>query len=295
MGVQLPLWDETHNLDTEPEREFVLSNGTRGVTKNGRQYISVLDIYRIARPGSKPSSEWKRDQKSLIDQGVDVYHLVDENRVSALIPYTFTASKSKRPTPCIDAFGMARLSMVAPYPELEQMRQEMANLYAKSKQRAQIPETQSKPFLRALHNGYSHDEAHQWVDIRESQRKTYPILTSEWQRRGAKSGRDYARLNNALSEAVLGETAAQWKQRTGIKDTPRNHLSGVLNLAIELTQQFALRFHRDRNTQGISNLERDIFDAGDIFDHAELREIASEQPLQLPPPKPKQKELGDGQ
>jgi hypothetical protein len=278
-----PLFPESELVSSEV-REFKLSNGIRGVVLNGETFISIIDTYRAEGIKNAPR-EWAKDLEKLRLQTGDTE--------SVLPVYQFTVNgQRQKATHIVNKEQLARVAQIANIPHWEPIRQEMVDLFM-AKRRQPVPVEQSKEYRAHLEAGYDKAEAKKAIETRQEEKQTQKELTSEWQKRGIKSGQEYAQLNNDVTKAALGVTATQLKREMQV-DNPRDYLSHVENGVIAFTQKFATLFHRDRDSQGIGELESDISDAGELINKDALNKAMSKTRLKLPAPKPEQKRLMGG-
>jgi len=92
------------------------------------------------------------------------------------------------------------------------------------------------------------------------------MITSEWQDRGARRGRQIAQLTTELHEGTFEITPAQ---HLAIKNQPpgQNLQDNMtdLELAVNiLADQAAIAMHQTRDSQGMSELRRDVHEAGEV-------------------------------
>lgn len=145
-----------------------------------------------------------------------------------------------------------------------------------------------KEYRKLMREGYSHEEATQWLETRRSQKAEWKRLTTEWHSRGVSQGFDYARLSNEVSRVATGRTATELRAIMHIDGTPRDYLCAADNAAIEITSTTSRILHRQRNSQGVDELSDDVKDVKGIIDAArpEIERVFSRKPRRLPAGKP---------
>ena len=98
-------------------------------------------------------------------------------------------------------------------------------------------------------------------------------VVEEWVNRGADQSRQIAALTDTLSKGASGITTGQHKAHKGLR--PKDNLRDsktILELAITgLAEATAATLHRDRDTQGYTNLRDDCVDAGEVAKDARVR------------------------
>lgn len=283
-NFQLPLFDESDAADEFIEA--VTADGIRMVKINNEAYASLYDLYKVHGHSSNPRTDWARDKVALAEQGQPVADLIQHD-------FTGKDGKRKPPTPVVNLEQLARIAQVAKIKEWEPLRQEMARLFAESQKETKTTSVrQSKGFRQHLDAGYNPEQAESALEVRQEQKKNYRRLTNEWQKRGAKSARDYSSLNNAVTEAATGKTATEWKQEYGIKDSPREkRFSALKNGLVNVVQWLAPFYHQSRDSQGASELLDDIVDVGKVINKEELARQFPDLDLLPPASKSEQPKL----
>ncbi len=90
-------------------------------------------------------------------------------------------------------------------------------------------------------------------------------LTDEWDQRGAEKGLDYAILTNEISHATFGVNIQDHKAYKGLKhENLRDHMTDLELILTMLGEATATTLHRERESQGIPELQRDAREAGDV-------------------------------
>jgi hypothetical protein len=132
--------------------------------------------------------------------------------------------------------------------------------------------------------GFEHDEAIEWLDVRQKLKEQHLITTRVWKVRGISNRTDYAFLTNQIHRVALGRTATHHKRELAIKDSPRNYISAADNAAIQITEFTAVLAHNFNNSYGRQELSEDIEDISPIIDAArpEIKKFFSQKPRRLP-------------
>lgn len=140
-----------------------------------------------------------------------------------------------------------------------------------------------REYNKLIAEGFTHDEALEWLDVRTKQKEQRRILTAIWKVRGIRKKNDYADLSNHVHRIALGLTATRHKRELAIKDTPRNHISAADNATLEITEYTSGLLHTHRNSFGRLELEEDVEDVRPIIDAArpEIQKAFSKKPRRL--------------
>lgn len=145
-----------------------------------------------------------------------------------------------------------------------------------------------KEYRKLINEGFSNEEAMQWVQVRHNQKKEWNIVTSSWGKRGVE-GFEYARLTNDVQEVATGITATEAKNKLGITKTSREYLSASENASISITGMTSRLLHEQRGSKGVDELSEDIYAVKPIIDAArpEIEKVFSKKRRRLPEGNPK--------
>jgi hypothetical protein len=126
-----------------------------------------------------------------------------------------------------------------------------------------------KTYQELMSEGFTHEEAIQWLEQRVQGIHTRKWLTSVWRKRQAK-GKDFAILTNQISEIVHGKTATIRKKEMGLpkRDTMRNYDAAADQYLTALTEMTAGATHEYRESIGFNELSEDIEDVRPLVDAA---------------------------
>jgi hypothetical protein len=141
-----------------------------------------------------------------------------------------------------------------------------------------------REYRKLIAEGFTPEEAQQWLDVRFNQKRTRRFITAVWSARGINKPRDFADLTNLVHRVALGMTATRHKRQLAIKDTPRNYISAADNATIQVTELTSGLLHEHRESLGKAELSEDIEDVRPVIDAArpELQRLFSSKPRRLP-------------
>ena len=109
--------------------------------------------------------------------------------------------------------------------------------------------------------GYSRD----WIQKRIRSMGARHELTGQWYRRGATESEQYRVLTNELSRGTFGMDVEQYRRHKNLRtENLRDHMSDLELALLTLSETTAAILHRDRDSIGQEDLERDVRDAGEI-------------------------------
>jgi hypothetical protein len=149
---------------------------------------------------------------------------------------------------------------------------------------AAADELYNREYDKLIAEGFSPEEAQQWLDVRRKQKQQRLAIVAIWKDRGINRPTDYADLTNQIHRVALGRTATRHKRELAVKDTPRNYISAADNATIQVTELTSGLLHIHRESYGKPELSEDIDDVRPIIDAArpEIQNVFSKKPRRLP-------------
>lgn len=141
----------------------------------------------------------------------------------------------------------------------------------------------NREYRKLIDEGFSAEEAQQWLDIRSKQKEGRLKITAIWSTRGVNNRREFADLTNQVHRIALGRTATRHKRELAVKDSPRNYVSAADNATLQITEFTSALLHEHRESFGKMELSEDIDDVRPIIDAArpEIQNVFSKKPRRL--------------
>jgi len=178
-------------------------------------------------------------------------------------------------------------------PVLDEIKRFLAQAGVFVDQARRDPETASaeldrvayqREYNKLIAEGFTPDEATQWIEVRLRQKHHRRIITTIWNSRGIKKPGDFADLTNQVHRIALGRTATRHKRELAVKDSPRNYVSAADNATIQITEFTSGLLHDHRESFGKPELSEDIDDVRPVIDAArpEIHKLFSQKPRRLP-------------
>ena len=141
-----------------------------------------------------------------------------------------------------------------------------------------------KEYQALLDEGFTPDEARQWLEQRRHGIGTRKWIVSIWQQGGV-AGRGFGILTNKVSEVAIGRSVAERKRELKLPsyETPRNYESTADLVLTDMTELTSGRLHLARESQGLDEFLEDIDDVQPIIDAArpEVYKVFSKKPRRL--------------
>src|SRR5579885_829074 len=217
-------------------------------------YFSVVDVIAFLTGTKNAQSYWSVLKNRMKAEGFDEALHVEQLRLPA-------ADKRFRLTDTMNLQAVLRLIQSIPSPRVESLRQWLAQVGEERLEEVEHPELALER-VRASYRARGYDEA--WIEARIKNDLIRNELTDEWQARGAKEGVEYAILTNELSKGTFGFTVTAHKEYKLLptRANLRDHMTPIELALTSLSEDTAVTYHRERDSQGFSKLKQDAIDAG---------------------------------
>jgi len=195
--------------------------------------FSIVDVVGILTDQPTPrnaSTYWAVMKNRLKDEGANEL-LTNCKQLKML-----AEDGKMRQTDVADTQGILRIIQSIPSPKAEPFKVWLAKVGAERIDETIDPEIAiDRAFATYLRKGYSKD----WINQRILTLQVRNELTSEWDERGVKEGKEYAILTDEISKAWSGMTTRQYKSFKGLrKENLRDNMTTlelVLNMLAEAT------------------------------------------------------------
>lgn len=248
----------------------------RKVWHDGRWWYSVIDTVALLSGSTEPHKYWAAMKARITDEGfVEVS--------TKCRPLKMRSCDGKmRTTDAADRETLFRIGQSIPSPKAEPFKQWLART---AEERLQEEEQPSKAIDRLSKIYAKKGYTDQWISQRVKKILVRDNVTAEWIERGAHSGRQITQLTTELHEGTFDITPAQ---HLVVKDlAPGQNLQDSmtgLELAVSsLAEETAIVMHQTRDSQGMSELRRDVHEAGEVGKIARLEvEARTGQPVVSP-------------
>jgi hypothetical protein len=258
--------------------------------EDGRRYYAVQDwIAGVAQPASHPGQFWNEMKKRLKKAGIELstWCLKFSYRASNGKEYQMDHADAEtlyRITQRMDANTGLRNKILAYLAAAGVAIDEMARDPYTAQEMAIISQHQAE-YRKLRGEGFTHEEALQWLRTRDYGIGTRKWITDIWVRRNAR-GKEIAILTNKVSQIVHGKTATKRKQEMGLSkhDTPRNYDAAADQLLTATTELWAGTAHVWRDSRGLEQLSEDVEDTRPLIDAARphAHALLSKKPRRLP-------------
>lgn len=240
------------------------SERVRRVWHEGRWFFSVIDAVGFLTESARPRAYWDAMKRRITDEG---FHELSTfcRQLKMQAP-----DGKQRLTDCADTETLLRLIQSIPSPKAEPFKQWLARVGAQ-----RLEELDSKRVaadsLRLLYHkrGYT-DE---WIEQRLQCIIVRDERTAEWRERGADEGREFAILTNILHAGTFDVSMDEHHAVKGLKkrDNLRDNMTSLELALTILSEATSTAIHQSRDSQGLTELQRDAGEAGAIAGSARLQ------------------------
>ncbi len=191
-------------------------------------YFSVSDVIAVLTNSIDPLAYWRKLKERLLKEG-------GNETVTKCHALKMVAQDGKmRSTDVADTETMFRLIQSIPSPNAEPFKLWLAKVGYERIEETEDPE---KAIQRALATYLKKGYTKEWVDLRLKSIEIRKDLTNEWDKRGVKTGDEFAILTDDISFAWAGPKTRDYKKHKSLKkENLRDNMTNlelVLNMLAE--------------------------------------------------------------
>jgi prophage antirepressor-like protein len=192
-------------------------------------YFSIVDVVEVLTGTDNPRRYWSDLKRKMKSEGSQLYEKIVQLKMQS-------ADGKYYNTDVADTEQILRIIQSIPSPRAEPFKLWLANVGAERIDETIDPEIAiDRAFATYLRKGYSKEWIHQRILTLQVRNE----LTSEWDERGVKEGKEYAILTDEISKAWAGMTTRQYKNFKSLKkENLRDNMTTlelVLNMLAEAT------------------------------------------------------------
>ncbi len=226
----------------------------RKTVYNNEWYFSVADVIEVLTDTVDIRDYIKKMRKR--DKELNFYWGTN------CPPVEMTAKDGKkRKITSANTEGMFRIIQSIPSPKAEPFKRWLAKVGYERIKEIEDPELAIKR-TRALYKAKGYSEA--WIEKRMRGIEVRETLTSEWNKRGAKT-KEYAILTAEISKATFGMTPSQYKKFKGLKrENLRDHMEDLELILTMLGEATTTKITKDRNSKEFISLKQDAKEGGEV-------------------------------
>jgi prophage antirepressor-like protein len=185
-------------------------------------YFSVVDVVSVLTDSLNPNNYWKVLKNRLNKEGNQTVTVCNQLKMLA-------EDGKMRLTDVVDTKGVLRIIQSVPSPKAEPFKVWLAKVGAERIDETIDPEIAiDRAFATYLRKGYTKE----WINQRILTLQVRNELTSEWDVRGVKEGREYALLTDEISRVWSSMTTRQYKTFKGLKKENLRDNMSLLELTL---------------------------------------------------------------
>ncbi len=196
----------------------------RRVMYNDEWHFSVVDVVAVLTESINPTDYLKKLRKRDLELG---------NYIGTNCPQVemLTSTGKKRKTLAGNTKNILRIIQSIPSKKAEPFKLWLAKVGYERIQEIENPELAQKR-IREIYRAKGYSE--EWIEKRIHGIAVRDELTSEWQKRGVKQGKEYAILTAEISKATFGVTPKQHKDLKGLEKKNQNLRDHMTNMELIL-------------------------------------------------------------
>ena len=238
-------------------------------------WFSVVDVCAILTDSADAGAYWRKLKQRLSQEGGEPVTFCHGLKLQA-------PDGKQRVTDCANTEGVLRLVQSIPSPKAEPFKRWLAQVGYERIKEIENPELASTR-ARALYEakGYPKD----WIEKRMRSIAIRGELTTEWQSRGVKQGKEYAILTAEIARATFGLTPgahARHKELHKVKtgNKLRDHMTDLELIFTMLGEASTTEIARRKDAQGFDPNRKVAREGGRIAgDAREALEVKSGRPV----------------
>lgn len=226
----------------------------RKVYKNNKWYYSIQDVISLLT-NSKDPCQYLKKLKTKDKELQNSWDII-------CTPINMqTKNNQIRKIQSSDTMGILRIIESIQESKAEPIKRWLAKIGSERLEEINNPEL-AMDRMKELYESKGYSKS--WIEQREREITTRHILFEEWKSRGINKNIDYIILQNEISKSILAKNIDEYqdiKENGTIKDTMTNLELALINLE-ELT---ILEIHNKNNSNGITEIQKDINIVSNIF------------------------------
>ena len=248
---------------TEDKKNDVIlfqNKNIRRVWHEEEWLYSVIDVVAILTDSKDPKDYWYKIKKREEENRVELSTNCRQLKLMA-------PDGKMRLTDCANTQGMLRIIQSIPSKKAEPFKLWLAQVGKDRIDEIQNPEIAMER-MKALYEQKGYPK--EWIEKRTRGIAVRQELTDEWKERGAKEGLEYAILTDEINKATFGVKTKEHKEIKDLspRDNLRDHMVDLELILTMLGEATATEIHKERDSQGFSELATDAKKAGDIAGNA---------------------------
>jgi prophage antirepressor-like protein len=228
----------------------------RRVLLNDEWFFSVIDVVDILTESASSRRYWSDLKRKLKKEG---YEQLYEN----IVQLKLEASDGKKYlTDCANTETMFRIIQSIPSKKAEPFKQWLARVGKERIDEIENPELAMHRTKEIYEKkGYPKD----WIEKRMRGISVRHKLKDEWKGRGAELQTEYAILTNEIMQGTFELKVDEYKKHKGLKrENLRDHMTDLELILTMLGEATTTQIHKDRNSQGFTQLHNDAKDGGAV-------------------------------
>ena len=227
---------------------------------NDEWWFSVVDVIKAITESADARNYWKVLKHRLLEEG-------SNETVTKCNQLKLSAEDGKlRETDCANTEILFRLLQSIPSPKAEPFKLWLAKIGYERVQEIENPELAQKR-MREIYRakGYS-DE---WIEKRVRGIVIRDELTSEWEKHGVKTNKEYSILTAEISKATFGMTPSEYSKFKGLKnENLRDHMDDLELIFTMLGERVTTEITKTKDIQGFAENKEAAKEGGEVAGNA---------------------------
>jgi hypothetical protein len=235
-----------------PVKAILENDQIRRILVENQVFYAAVDVIAALSDSQFPAEIWndlKQREPQLERDAVTVEFLADVESI---------------PEDGVDLDGVLRVVQSIPGDKAERVKRWLAQ---SGRHRIEEMNNPELALVRARKLYLRKGKSRSWVDKRIRALSARHELVHEWASRGATDSEDYRTLTNELMNKAFGMDVESYRRHKHLSkpgEKLRDHMTDLELVLTMLGETTASLLSRDRDSHSISDLRRDVTDAGEI-------------------------------
>lgn len=245
------------DINTNSNKSLAVFQGKqiRRIWYKEEWYFSIIDVVEILTESTIPKRYWSDLKFKLKEEGFEVYDFIVQLKLMSI-------DGKKYSTDCANTKSMFRIIQSIPSKKAEPFKRWLAKVGYERIQEIENPELAQERMKQTYKlKGYSDN----WIEKRVRGIAIRQELTDEWDKRGAKTRKEFAILTAEISKATFDMSPKEYKEHKGLEhENLRDHMDDLELILTMLGESTTTKFTRERNSEGFIKLKKDAKEGGDV-------------------------------
>lgn len=241
----------------------------RSEIHNGEEYWSIVDVVKaLLENDQRPSQYWNDLKNGHGFAEIQLYGKTVSLKLSG-------SDGKKYLTDCATQENIFYIIQYIPSKKADKFKEQFAKIVNERIEEEKNPQLAVD---RAVRTWQKQGKGQEWIKQRLKSIGVRNNITATWKEHGIK-GDEYGLLTDDLHKGVFNKKVKEHKNELSVKGNIRDHLEEMELMAIEFAERAAANITKHRNSQGYTEVKKDVKEGSAIGFEAlsKYKKLISEQ------------------